>query len=152
MNAKFRKFDKASRYEICNQTTVPCALGNERFFVTTPFFDASGGAMPRAPEFTASLGARYGFDVEGGRVNLSGNFYHTSSLFFDSAQQFRQKSYSLLGLRAEWTDASDRFTFAIFGDNVTNTKYLTQVAAHTPGIGAVWGAPATVGGSVRMKF
>ncbi|MCE7796419.1 TonB-dependent receptor [Sphingobium sufflavum] len=146
VDAKYRTVTQGARY-----VQGPDGMYNAVDFATAGY-DASGKPMQRAPKFTASVGARYGLDLEGGHLTLSGNLYHTSTFYFDPAQQFYQKAYQLLGLRAEWTDPSDRFTLAVYGDNVTGSRYYSQVLTHAPGIGAVWGAPATIGGSVRAKF
>jgi iron complex outermembrane receptor protein len=55
-------------------------------------------------------------------------------------------------LRVEWSDPSDKLTLALYGDNVTDSRYLIQVLPSTFGIGATWAYPATVGGSVKYKF
>jgi iron complex outermembrane receptor protein len=149
VDARYRSFPNGSRFQMCvDATTCGSDYGQ---FILSPI-DASGFRMQRAPEFTASLGAHYGFDLGGGRLTLSGNFYHTSKFYFDLAEQFYDDGYDLLGLRAEWTDASKRFTIAAYGDNVTGAKYYTQILAHSPSIGDVWGAPTTWGVSVRTKF
>jgi iron complex outermembrane receptor protein len=115
--------------------------------------DAGGLAMQRAPDFTATAGARYTVDLAGGRLALSGTFYHSSEVFFDTAAEVSQKAYNTLGLRAEWTDPSDRYTVAIYGDNVTGTRYLTQAEASVPlAVLTNWSAPATIAGEIRAKF
>lgn len=153
VNAKYREFTDARRYVLCDNVNFTCA-SPDNFGTWQPelSYDPSGRAMQRAPKFTATLGANYGFDVAGGRMVLSGSLYHTSKFYFDLAQQFSQKSYELVGLRAEWTDPSDQFTLALYGDNVLGAKYRTQVLAHTPAIGVAWGKPATWGVSARYKF
>ena len=83
---------------------------------------------------------------------MSGTFYQTSGFYFDTSEQYPQASYNTLGLRLEWTDPSDHYTLAVYGDNVTNSHYLRQVLPNTFGAGAVWGAPATVNGSIRVRF
>jgi len=140
VNAKYRDFPES------NRTVFDPASG---LFVVRRF-DSSGLQMQRSPEFTGSVGARYGFDVGGGRFNLSGNLYYTSKIYFDPAQQFRQDGYELLGLRADWTDPSDSVTVAVYGENLTNSKYLRQF--NTGGLGAGWGSPRTWGVSLRYKF
>lgn len=108
--------------------------------------DASGFEMANAPKFTANFGPTYTINVAGGGdLALSATYYYTSSLYFDSAEQFKQGSYSTLGLRAEWTSASGHWSTAVYGDNVTDTHYLTQVLANNFGIGAVWGEPTSFG-------
>lgn len=160
-HARYRSFSNAPYYSFCD----PTAAATSSLFCTPPAFgglgagaivqtttDASGFRMQRAPDFTGNIGANYRVDVAGGRLNLSGNLYYTSSFYFDPEQQFLQKSYEVLALRAEWTDPSDRFSIAVFGDNVTGQRYRTQVLFNTLGIGSVWSAPTTWGVSVGARF
>jgi iron complex outermembrane receptor protein len=114
--------------------------------------NASGVQMTRAPDFTATVGATYKTEVAKGELVLSGNMYYTSKFYFDLAGHVPQKSYATLDLRAAWTDSSDRYTVALSGKNVTNTHYYIQVGQNALGIGAVYGAPPTVEGSLRLKF
>lgn len=133
------------------QCLVPaCGAGFGTFPAGTN--NSSGFRMQRSPKFSGNIGARYATDLMGGKFALSGNFSYSSKFYFDTSQQFFQNGYGLLSLRAEWTDPSDRFTLAIFGDNVTDKKYLNQVLAGQTGIQSTWGYPATIGGSVRVKF
>jgi len=140
VNAKYKRFPESNRFIFDSTGTL----------VPQVPFDSSGLQMQRAPKFTASVDGRYEMDLAGGRLGLSGNFYYTSKIYFDAAEQFRQDGYALVGLRADWTDPSDQLTVAIFGDNVTGTKYLKQF--NTGGFGAGWGAPATWGVSLRYKY
>ena len=109
--------------------------------------------MQRTPEFTGNIGARYKTDLGGGRLALSGNLFYSSSFFFGpSGVQFPQKGFETLSLRAEWTDPSDRFTIAAYGDNVTNNRYKTQVQYASFGIGSNWSKPTTFGIELGAKF
>lgn len=174
VNAKYKQFPDGSQYELCDNPgpvnpafgphpTFGCGApgdpaGAWGFFPAVSFdasgrpIDQSGFQMQRAPKLTTTVGARYTIDLGEGKLSLAGNYYHTSSFFFDVGQQFPQDSYDLLGLRAEWTDPSDRYTVAVYGDNVTGTRYYNQVIAHQAGIGGVWGAPTTYGISFRAKY
>ncbi|HMK85379.1 MAG TPA: TonB-dependent receptor [Steroidobacteraceae bacterium] len=113
--------------------------------------NASGYEMLRAPRFTADAGAVYTIPVAVGKLAFSGEYYHTSKFYFDSSQQFPQGQYSTLDVRAEWTNPSGLVSVALFGNNVTDTRYLTQVLGNTFGIGAAWSAPATYGISIKVK-
>lgn len=124
---------------------------NEATFGNT-IIDASGFHMSRAPDFTLNGGASWTADLGGGKLLLSGNGYYSSKFYFTVSQQVPQKAYATLDLRAEWTDPSDRYTLALAGKNVTDTHYLNQASQNALGIGAVWGAPAMVEGSIRVKF
>jgi iron complex outermembrane receptor protein len=160
-HARYKSFPNAPYYSYCDPATapgtalgcIPIALGGfgaGALAQTTT--DAGGLHMQRSPEFTGNLGASYGLDVARGRLTLSGNLYYSSSFYFDPSEQFRQDGYALLALRAEWKDASERFSVALFGDNVTNKRYRTQVLFNTVGIGSVWSPPATYGVALGVKF
>ena len=58
----------------------------------------------------------------------------------------------MLSLRAQWTDPTETYTVAAFGDNVTNSRYQTQVLFNTLGTGSVWNSPTTYGVEVGVKF
>lgn len=136
-HAKYVKFPGAPAY---NPITI----------AVTPV-DASGFTMPRAPQFTSTLNLRYTTDLAGGKLGLSSNLYYTSKVYFDPANAYSQNGYATLGLRAEWTDPSDRYTIAVYGNNVTDHTYVNQILANAA-IGNVWAPPATFGGSIRVKF
>ncbi|WP_395397261.1 TonB-dependent receptor [Novosphingobium sp. BL-8A] len=156
-HARYKNFPNAPFYQFCDPTVtdktspVICgALGPGSLVETTT--DASGFKMQRSPEFTANLAASYGLDLANGRLTLSGNLYYTSSFYFGIAEQFKQSDYALLGLRAEWTDASDKYSIAIFGENVTDKRYRSAVNYASLGIGSVWAGPATYGATFGVKF
>jgi len=114
--------------------------------------DASGLQMQRAPKFSGTLGARYRAEVAGGALVASANLYHTSRVFFDAAHQFGQGAHEIVSARVQWTDPSERYTVAVFGDNLTDTKYLTQANTTLVGTGTIWGKPATYGVSLRVEI
>jgi len=130
-------------------------------FPNAPFFlsnyalgvaDGSGNHMQRAPDLNANLSASYTKDFSGGTLVLSGNVFYTSKFYFDVSEQLPQDAYTVVGLRAEWTDASDRFVVALSGRNVTDTEYYSQVASNAFGVAAVWAPPATIEASVEFKL
>jgi iron complex outermembrane receptor protein len=109
--------------------------------------------MQRAPEFTGNIAARYSTDLGGGRFVLSGNLAYSSTVYAGpSGIQFPQKGYENLALRAEWTDSTDRYTIGLWGDNVTNSRYRTQVQYANNGIGANWNKPTTFGVDLSARF
>ena len=113
----------------------------------------TNSTMQRSPEFSGNIGATYKADLAGGVLTLSGNLAYTSSFFFGpSGIQFPQKGYEVLSLRGQWEDPSERFTVAVFGDNITNNRYLTGVQYTNNGIGANRSKPVTWGVEVGVKF
>ncbi|MCJ2177512.1 TonB-dependent receptor [Novosphingobium album (ex Hu et al. 2023)] len=156
VHARYRKFDNAPVYTRCSdldaytQTNI-CAPNYLTFLVLGQ--DIRDSRMQRTPEFTGSLGARYGIDIGTGELALSGNLYYTSSFYFGpSGTQFKQDGYETLSLRAQWNGADDRYFIALWGDNVTNSRYVTLATYSNYGMGATWNSPVTYGVEVGFKF
>jgi iron complex outermembrane recepter protein len=114
--------------------------------------DATGLPVERTPSFSGSLSADYGFDVAGGRLVVNGNLFYTAKYYFDVAEQAPQNAYSLLNLRATWTDPKKRYDISVFGTNVTNTKYYIQSFIDPSAFRSTYGEPAMFGGSVTFHF
>lgn len=109
--------------------------------------------MQRTPEFTGNIGASYRTDLGGGELQFSGNLYYTSKFYFGpSGTQFPQKAYETATARVQWTDPSDSYTLAIWGDNLTNNRHLNAVQYNSFGLGASWNAPVTYGVEFGFRF
>jgi iron complex outermembrane receptor protein len=147
-HARYSNFPNAPGITITrNGAGVPIAY-------PTVLVNASHLPMSKAPDWSGNLGAAYTIRdaINGGQVVLSGNLYYTSKIYFDLSAQIPQKAYALLDLRAEWTDASERYSVAVSGKNVTNHHYYSQAGTNALGVGAVWAAPAIFEGSFRVKW
>jgi iron complex outermembrane recepter protein len=147
--------DVGAEWLHAHYTDYPDAVG----FMVTPehllpaiTVNASGYHMERSPDFTANVGATYTTGVAKGKLALSANVYYSSEFYFDPAQQLPQSSYTTLGARAAWTDASGRYEIAVGGNNVTHAEYYTAAWQNIFGAGAIWATPATYYGSVRIRF
>lgn len=149
-HARYKRFENAPIYMRC-PTAAGCGGGTSFFVETgTTLTDVT---MQRTPAFTGNAGASYSADVGGGDLVLSGNLYYTSKFYFGpSGIQFPQKGYEVLSLRAQWTDPSERYSIALWGDNVTNNRYLTQVQFNNFGIGSTWSSPVTYGIEIGVNF
>jgi iron complex outermembrane receptor protein len=114
--------------------------------------DASDSRVERTPSFAGSFSANYGFDLGGGRMNLSGNVFYTGSYFFDPAHQLKQPSYTLVNLKATWTDPSNHLDLSVFGKNITNEKYYVANFVDPYSARARYGQPAMFGGSITYRY
>jgi len=103
--------------------------------------------MQHVPDYTANIGPRYTTGMTNtGEYSVSANAYYSSGLYMSpSGTQFYQPSYTTLAMRGEWKTPSGKYTVALYGDNVTDVRYRTQVQYNGFGIGASWNAPATWG-------
>lgn len=114
--------------------------------------DASGFRMQRAPKFSGNADVTYTMPLFEGMLALNANLYYSSKVYFDQVEQFFQKSYALLNLRATWTDPSEHWSFSVFGTNVTDTKYRNQVQPATGAVQQGYGEPAVYGVSASYRF
>ncbi|MCB2072659.1 MAG: TonB-dependent receptor [Novosphingobium sp.] len=156
VHARYKNFDSAPIYTQCTffdgtAPTGPCAgFGITYTIVPT---DLKNVTMQRTPEFTGFLGARYETELAGGELALSGNLFYSSEFYFGpSGTQFKENGYETLSLRAQWTDPSENYYVALWGDNVTDSKYYTQAQYSNFGIGANWAKPVTYGIELGFKF
>ncbi|NHO67425.1 TonB-dependent receptor [Aestuariicella hydrocarbonica] len=150
VNAEYENFDRSQAWEQCLAFTG-CAGSPYGIFVPG-YVEAAGFQMQRSPELTANLGVSYSTLIAGGTLDLSSTFYYTSDFYFDSSEQFEQDSYELLSARAQWTAPSERYSVAVYGDNLTDAEYRTQVLPQQLGAMSMWGAPATLGISLNVKL
>ena len=114
----------------------------------------SGVHMQHSPDYTATIGPRVSTgQIRAGEFALSGNLYYTSRIYFSpSGTQFQQPAYATLAVRGQWTDPTKHYSVAVYGDNIANSRYRTQVQYNGFGIGAAWSAPAIWGGEFSVKF
>jgi iron complex outermembrane receptor protein len=110
--------------------------------------------MQAVPELTATLGPRFTTGkLASGEYSLSANVYYSSGLYYSpSGTQFYQPAYETVGVRTEWKDPTERYWLALYGENLTDKRYRTQVQYNSYGMGASWNAPTTWGIQVGTKF
>ncbi|MFV0277832.1 MAG: TonB-dependent receptor [Parahaliea sp.] len=125
-------------------------LGNAQFVPLAG--DASGNQMQRTPEVTANLGVQYETSLAQGTLRAGGNYYYTSKIYFDPANQFEQDAYGLLNATLSWSTADEKWTFSLFGTNLTDEEYVAQVLSGPPAILETWGQPRSYGASIGYEF
>ena len=92
--------------------------------------DISGHFLPRAPEFSASLGADYTFRLGGGQtivpsVNASYKSHEYFSAFNDRG--IEQAGYWWLKASVTYEVPSSRYSVTLYGDNLTNALVYTAL-------------------------
>ncbi|MFD0847087.1 TonB-dependent receptor [Sphingosinicella xenopeptidilytica] len=111
--------------------------------------DVSGNSVIRAPKWSLSAGATYGFDVGSGRIEFNGAYYYNDGFSFDPQHLVLQKSYSLVNASVSWLP-TDALRVSIWGQNLTNEHYLTFGVASNYGTTNA-DAPGRLYG-VRMSY
>lgn len=141
-----------ARFVSFNQAPVFSNNGGG-FFSVPPGTTLTNSTMARTPEFSGNVSLRYQNDLAGGKLALSSGLNFTSKIYLGpSGNQFAQNGYATLDARAQWTDPSDHYTLAVFGNNLTNQAYKTALQYQTAGFGANWAKPVSYGIEVGVKF
>lgn len=152
LDAKYDEYPQAGFY-VTNFIPDNDGDGRLEFAGFTPTnAPANGKLVQHAPKFSGSVSARYTTELASGKLVLGANLYHTSRVYFDAANQLSQRAYDIASARVEWTDPSEHITLAVYGDNLFDETYVTQLQQGQVGVGTIWGQPATWGVSARYKF
>ena len=120
--------------------------------VTVGTIDASGNPLVRTPKWTGTFTASYDQPVGSGNLRFFSNYYVTSGFNFDAPGQFHQKGYGLLSGRITYTPANKAYSVGVFGNNLTDTTYLTQVLPFSGAVLQTYGTPLTYGVEVGFKY
>jgi iron complex outermembrane receptor protein len=120
--------------------------------IINPPTDVSGNHMQRSPDLTGNIAADYVAQVAGGELALNANVYYTSKVYFDPTNLDKQGGYALLSLRATWTEPSGHLSLSVWGNNVTDKAYRSQVLPNLFSKAVSWGAPATYGVTVTYNY
>ncbi len=153
VHTRYDSFDQSQVWSQCLDP-LGCGVNKESAYLSYApgYIDASGNEMQRAPKLTGTLGLNYRTDLAGGALAVSGSLYHTSDFYFDSSNAYKQDAYDLLNMRADWTDASGRYSVGVFGNNLTDKHYRNQALPQQLGTLSTWGAPRTYGMSLGLHF
>jgi iron complex outermembrane receptor protein len=107
--------------------------------------------MVRQPRFQISGEANYKLPVGNKDLTFTVSPSYNSMVYFDFANQLSQKGVFLLDGSVE-LDLRNGVKLAVFGRNITDTRYFTSQAFSTFHISTLYGAPATYGISASYAF
>ncbi len=114
---------------------------------------------PRAPEWTASLGAAYTlpFELNEGSLTARADVSYQSRVDFavNNRDRAAQEGYALVDARLTWDSPDDTWSASIFGTNLTDELYLVSVLDFQDSLGGIqggYGRPREFGVSVRRRF
>ncbi|PKP71944.1 MAG: hypothetical protein CVT83_02445 [Alphaproteobacteria bacterium HGW-Alphaproteobacteria-5] len=139
-HAKYTSFRNAPGYE---------ALGGGAY--ASESVDATNNHMVRQPRFQISGEANYKLPVGNKDLTFTVSPSYNSMVYFDFANQLSQKGVFLLDGSVE-LDLRNGVKLAVFGRNITDTRYFTSQAFSTFHISTLYGAPATYGISASYAF
>ena len=133
--------------------------------VTGATIDRAGQSFVASPEVQTHVSAQYSFEVEfGGPPWLRGwltprvDWYGQSFMHFAGVEvtDLNQGGYDLLHGRVSYDFLGDRAQVAVWGKNLTDTKYLafgSAAVASSWGVGLQYfGAPRTFGAEISYRL
>ena len=118
-----------------------------------PNFNARGNDLPFAPKFTGGAGFNYKIPTESGTFNLAANVYYNDGSFSEIDNRLRVDNYVLANASIGWTDASEALSLTLWGRNLGNEYYYSQLTSQAGGVDVASPAqPRTYGFTIGYKF
>jgi iron complex outermembrane receptor protein len=114
--------------------------------------DASGNKLQNTPDITLSAGGDFDIPTSFGKFSLAGNVYYNGGYVGTPDERVLQKAFTTVEASLTWTAPGDRFDLRLWGRNLTNAFYRTQIGATNSGDNGTSGAPRTYGVTAGYKF
>lgn len=114
--------------------TIEGSIGYTNYFRTDPGLSGlcqrlpNGDACypPRTPKWNWALGMQYAFDlsdINAGTLTPRVDINYQSAVFFTDLAHIGQPAYTLVNARLTWNAPDDKWSVAIYGNNLTNQYY-----------------------------
>ena len=117
---------------------------------------AEGSELPNSPELNVNGVVRYQWPLSAGLyADVMVDFNYQDEMTFDivrQPQEAREDSYWLWNARAGVGAASGTWTLSLWGKNLSDERYRTQVLFSSVGFGESWGMPRTYGVSLDLSI
>ncbi|WP_281824967.1 TonB-dependent receptor [Sphingobium sp. BS19] len=130
------------------QGFVPLPLGGN----SSVSEDASGNQLTRSPESSLALGAVWTKEIANGTFGIAGNVYHSSRVYFDFANRFSQKPYTLVSGELSYTTSNDNWRFTVWATNLTNQQVYREIRNGPLTTDVTYESPRRVGVGASYRF
>jgi iron complex outermembrane recepter protein len=119
---------------------------------STPTQSAAGNRLPLAPDETFSLAADYRYPLPRGALGLDVTYLFSTRYVFEPDNIQHQPAYNLVNSTLSWMAPGDRFTFSLWGKNLTDAVIANGLIASALGSLSEYQPPRTYGASIQVKF
>lgn len=94
-----------------------------------PAEDLSGNKLPRSPEWEVNLGADVQFPVAGGQLTMRVEYHWQDEMYFRAfnRESLKQDSWDVFNARATYTSPGESWHVSIFGKNLGDEEYATNI-------------------------
>jgi iron complex outermembrane receptor protein len=123
-----------------------CLCGN----MTVANANLTGTPAPFSPKFTYTLGPEYKQEVGPGTLDLNAFFYSNSGYNYD--WRVTQPEYITLGVRASYQPTDSKFSYYVWGKNLTSRRYFLDTFISNSGDMVSYAQPITFGVGAHYGF
>lgn len=141
LHARFTDFPQSA-------ITTPLPTGGNAL----SFGDAAGNRLPMTPDWTLNLGATYEIPTRFGDFSLVSTWLHNDGYYEGSENRLRQRPFDIVNASINWTSPSGKYYGSVWGKNVFDEFYATQLSAQPTQDALLWGDPRTFGITVGIKL
>lgn len=123
-------------------------------FIDSLGVNNSGNFLQRTPKAQWNVAADFVTDIGdwSDALRLNVNYTHQARLFWAPDNLQREGGYGQLGGRMSFTPGNGNITFSLWGRNLTNTLYRTNIIAFFGDEVSRLGAPRQYGAEISVKF
>jgi iron complex outermembrane receptor protein len=142
MNAEYKNFENGN-------LSIPNPAGGNTILEN---IDISGNDMIKAPDFTFSVSSDYVVPLSSGELGFNVTYFYTDSYYWDPDNRIEQDAYGLLNAQIKWTAPGGNYYVRVFGRNLTDEEYFSQITVVNTGDLGVAAPPRTYGMGVGVNF
>jgi iron complex outermembrane recepter protein len=115
-------------------------------------YDASDSRVIKAPKWTGNLRLTYTTQLFGGQFigTLSDNY--NPGFYWQAGNFTEEGAYNVANARLAWTDATDRFTYSLWGTNLSDERYSTYTTPNVRGNSNTYPQGRQIGVGVSVSF
>jgi iron complex outermembrane recepter protein len=114
--------------------------------------DASGNRLQNSPDWTFSLGGNIDLPTSIGKFSLGGNLSYNGGYVGTPDERVTQGSFTVANASLTWRSTGEKLYVRVWGNNLTNAFYRTQIGASNSGDNGTAGAPRTYGATLGFDF
>ena len=107
--------------------------------------DASGNQVQNTPERTYSLGGTYDINTASGTFTLAAAYYYNGGFVATADERVAQPSYQTVDASVVWRQSDKGLSVRVWGKNLTDEAYRTQLGASNSGDNGTYAPPRTYG-------
>jgi iron complex outermembrane recepter protein len=115
--------------------------------------DLSGNHLSRAPKWSYTLSASYEIKAQNFSLTPQVTWHREANSFYSEQNVAPAETGGVKNLSARITLAvGDNLTFAVYGDNLTNYRYISGAVAVPPAVAGFINWPRTFGGELTFRY